>query len=194
MKINLTRLPNYYHRFTCGLIYFSAKYLNESNVLLFLTILSFLLSSALFMFSVFNYFEVINTHVETMKYLEQFDFPLELIEHNGDRGDKTVNQCNNIILKFLNLFNNNNNSIAVSVLPEELRNHYYIHNKFSDDICVSSAGFNANESNVGIINYDKYFYRTSFTEKVLLQLETLCYVLNDLKSINDNIASRINSM
>lgn len=214
MKLNLTKLLYYYYKLTYGLIYFSNVHLSVGNIFLAMTILSYLLSSTLFIISTFNYLDIMLTSLDTVKYLEGLDVPLELIdaEHGSRAGDK--GHIKNMIFKFFDLFDVNRGGYDVfNSLPEGLRNHYYMNN-MPKPTCVATDpslfnigkvgslnaevnNFSSSEtvsthSSSGTINYDKYYYKSSaYNQKVLLNVETLSEVLNELKLINDNILSNV---
>nr|QJQ35514.1 hypothetical protein [Fusarium begoniae] len=197
MKINLTTLLYYYHKFIYGLIYFTMRYFNENNVFTVIGVLSVLLSSTVFTISILNSWDIMS-NPGIVQSMEQFDVPIEIIQRGEDKGDKTLNECNKLILKFLNLFNTNN-TFTVSAFPEELKNHFYIQGGSSKNWDVISARetyycFSGGDE-MEIMNYDKYLYKSSYhAHKAGLYVETLYHILNDLKSINDNLYSYTNNM
>lgn len=217
MKINLTRLLYSYHKLSYGLIYFSVKYLNVGNIFLTITIFSYLLSSTLFIFSVFNSLNIMFTSPETISLLEQYDFPLELIETNfkKDKGDSSM--LNNIISKFFELFKTNGASSALNISPEELRNQYYMQNKCANIMYESREDFtgikgslqtgvdkfNADppsncesrplkSEGIDSLTVDKYSYKSSaYNQEVLVNVQMLSEILKDLKVINENISNSV---
>lgn len=126
MKTKLTTLLIYCHRIFYGLIYFSMKYLRTDNILNTIYFIGYILSSTLLIFSIFNELNIIYINSDTMNYFNELDCPKELIENNEIK-DKNLLSDNNIISKFLNLFNGHS-VITNYELPIELKNHYYTKN------------------------------------------------------------------
>nr|QJQ35267.1 hypothetical protein [Fusarium lactis] len=220
MKINLTTLLYYYQKFIYGLIYLSNKYFSTSNIFMTITILSYLLSSTLFIISIFNSLDVMYTSLETIHYLEELDLPLELVDSESRIGGAQARyHNNNIIFKFLDLFNANNGPAAqakaapyLPTLSEELRNPYYM------QAMSKSVGYTIDEpilceelrrdrmDNLSIIestnpeglgsniNYDRYSYKLAELKQIVLSDRIMKYeILNEYKSLSDELSLIVNN-
>lgn len=187
MKVNSTRFLFYYHKVLHWLLYISVKYFKTDNLFQVVYIISYLFSSILFIFSVFNSLNIMYTTTETINYLEEMDLPTELIDYNNKESNaiKYNNNDNNILFRFLKLFSNDLN-ITNNILPQELRNTYYIDNK----LFVTS---DLSESTLFYI-HNKYLYKSAaYYDKIAQQIDILSDILNNLKSIHDNISFAIES-
>lgn len=219
MKINLTTLLYYYHKSIYGLIYFSYKYFNTSNIFMAITILSYLLSSTLFIISIFNSLDVMFTSLETIHYLEELDLPLELVDSDSRIGGGQARYPNNIIFKFLDLFNANNGPAAqakagpyLPILSEELRNPYYMQamsksvGYIIDEpiLCeelrrdrmdnLSIIGSTNPEGLRSNINYDRYSYKLAELKQIVLSDRIMKYeILNEYKSLSDELSLIVNN-
>lgn len=220
MKINLTILLYYYHKFIYGLIYFSNKYFSTSNIFMTITILSYLLSSTIFIISMFNSLDVMSTSLETIHYLEELDLPMELVDSESRIGGAQArSHNNNIIFKFLDLFNANNGPAAqakagpyLRTLSEELRNPYYMQAMSKSDgyiidepiLCeelrrdrmdnLSISESTNPESLRNNINYDRYSYKLAELKQIVLSDRLMKYeILNEYKSLSDELSLIVNN-
>lgn len=184
MKTNLTILL--YYKILYTLIYLPMKYLKTDILFRAIFFIFYLLSLTLLILWVLSSLNIVGVSSETVNYLDELDFPVELIEHNEDKEDKILN--NSIFSKFLNLFNHSfPGSFDAQAIPNELKNSSFIGN---------NSHFYLNEPKQVSINVsDKYLYQMAIhNKKVVLYIETLSEVLNDLKSINENITSNIKNI
>lgn len=178
MKTNLYisyTLLFYYHRILYGLIYFSMKYLRADYIFFAIFLMSYLLSSTLFIFSVFNELNIMYISMENIKYLEGYDCPMELIDN--PRGNEERNEYN-IYSKFLSLFAAYDPNNINYYLPIELKNIYYIDNKSLPNVEEYHLSY-------GEV---KYMYKYAiFYQKVQNYEEIMSETIHDLKLIQHSI-------
>lgn len=181
MKTNLHisyRLLYYYHRILYGFIYFSMKYLRADNIFLAIFLMSYLLSSTLFIFSAFNELNIMHISLENVKYLEGYDCPMELIDN--PHGNEERNEYN-IYSKFLSLFTahaEHPNNINY-YLPIELKNIYYMGNK---SLPIDIEEYHLSYGEV------RYMYKYAiFYQKVQNYEEIMSETIHDLKLIQHSI-------
>lgn len=188
MKTNLCTvycyiLLFYYHRILYALIYFSIKYLKTDNVLQAIFLISYLLSSTLFIISIFEGLNIICVNAEAMDYFNNLDCPMELLDQSHNIKENNLLNNNNILLKFLNLFKNS--SIIIS-LPPELNNSFYIEAQALNS--VNNIDYlNETLSDVWRIRYNNAVDK----QKIYSYIDIFSDILRDLKSINDNISSKL---
>jgi hypothetical protein len=135
----------------------------------------------------FNELNVMYTGVETIKYLEGFDCPTELIDSSVNKEYKLIAQADdNGYSRFLKLFLKDN--INNYELPKELKNtHYYVNESQNKYIALTEA---AHKEVSLAYEYDKYLYKPAlFYQKIYSQVDILSDVLEDLKLINLNISA-----
>jgi hypothetical protein len=166
------------------------KYLRADSLFHAIFFIAYIFSSTLFIYSVFNELNILCINADSINYFNELDCPTELIDQTGYniRENKLFNNDNNILLKFLKLFKGSN-IITSSVLPEELKNNYYIENRST--IYDLSGNELINSSN-GANNMYKYHYEFSaYLQKISSYVDTLTATLGDLKVINENISSNM---
>lgn len=187
MKTNLTILL--YYKILYTLIYLPMKYLKTDNLFRAIFFIFYLLSLTLLILWVLSSLNIVGVSSETVNYLDELDFPVELIEHNKDKEDKILN--NSIFKKFLNLFSHTyQGGFDTQAIPNELKNSNFIDN---NSYCYINDAQATKQISLNV--KDKYFYQLAIhNTKVVLYIETLSEVLNDLKSINENISSNIKNI
>lgn len=201
MKTNLTILL--YYKILYTLIYLPMKYLKIDNLFRAIFFIFYLLSSTLLILWVLSSLNIVGISSETVNYLDELDFPVELIEHSKDKEDKILN--NSIFSKFLNLFNHSYpgsfeypaGTKLQQAIPNELKNSNFIGNNshfYLNEYPYPKDMDQQATKQVSINVSDKYLYQMAIHKKVVLHIETLSEVLNDLKSINENITSNIKNI
>jgi hypothetical protein len=192
MKTNLTTLLFYFHKILYGFIYFSIKYLKTDSLFQAIFLISYILSSTLFIYSIFNELNIICINVEAMNYYNELDCPTELIDQCNNKIQDTnlFNNHNNILSKFLNLFNRAN-VITDYVLPEQLKNTYYIEN--STAVYDLNGNLLMNFSNESSLSgmYSYHYRSAAFMQKMFFYVDILRDTLTDLKSINDSLMRKL---
>lgn len=63
------------------------------------------------------FLNIVTLDSETINYIDELDFAVELLEVNCIINNEILNKDDNILLRFLNLFNNNNNVYSCSFSP-----------------------------------------------------------------------------
>ena len=128
----------------------------------------------------FNELNIMYTSIETINYLDEMDIPMELIDDSTDIKNNELS-TNNIFSRLLSIFNNDKNINLI--LPEELKNTFYIKDKsphYIEELIL--------DNNMG----DKYMYKYAVhSNKMTSYIDNLSEILKDLKLINDNISNKL---
>lgn len=121
------------------LLFTAKKYLRMANLPFAIILLLYFLAVILYIICILEYMDIISVDPDTMDYLDELDFAIELpeTEVNTQTTNNKISGCINIGWKFRNLFNNNlhyfiNNSRVIS---------YYNKAKWIDicEICKNDA-------------------------------------------------------
>lgn len=212
MKTNLTTLLFYYHKILYGLIYLSMKaqaLLRVDNMFKGIFLISCLLCSTLWIFSIFNSLNIMDTSAETLKYLEGLDCPMELIDSRSDSKEfKLPVACaDKVYSKFLKLFINDH--INLHKLPKELQNSYYYTD--ASHAQATQSNFSGCDTQVSLQaasqHRDKnlhetptlyldcqYLYKSAYFQEISYEIDKLSSLLKDMQTYRADILTTINSV
>lgn len=149
------------------------NHLKLNRLSLIILFLIYLITVILFMLDIFQYFNINTINQDVINYIEEIDHSIRITEIERD-----ISEDENIYTKFIQLFTNNNSNYY---LGPEYRNISYIKNNYIDKTFIK------NTLDIQFIN-DKYRSTIIHNNEVLLFIESFVDVLNDLESIQDNLA------
>ncbi len=179
MKYILCYITLYYTIMTSLSLFTTKKYLNVNNLPIIIILLFYTIAGIIFIFGIFNDFNVISADSETINYLEELDFTVELPEiHKDNQIIDSKNPNNNLFLGFLNLFKNDNIHLP---MDNELKNIYY----------MNKHGMNNFNKVEWIDICNRYEYASAHNKEILLFINSFMDILNDLESIESNLLSKI---
>ncbi len=115
-------LTLYYGVILCLLYFATRRYLKISNLPLIVILSLYLIAATLSIFGFINDLNIMSIDIETKNYLDELDFTVEIPEAVQDN-QISNKSSNNLLLKFLALFNEKN---VYNSLTNELTNTYYI--------------------------------------------------------------------
>lgn len=179
MKYILCYITLYYTVMISLSLLTTRRYLTINNLPLVIILFLYIIAGMLFIFGIFYDFNIISIDSDTIKYLDELDFTIELPEvqqNNQLLKGEASNKNNNLFLGFLNLFNNNNTYCSID---NELRNVYYI-NKHGVKDCSYMIEW------IDICN--RYTYISNHNKEILLFIDCFAEILNDLESIESNLS------
>ena len=156
-------------------LFITKRYLKIDNLPIIIVVLLYIIAAIIFVFGIFNDLNIISVNSETMNYLNELDFVVELPETklNTHIEDKNITDSN-IFLRFLDLFNRNN---AYCSINTELKNIYYI----------NKHGITYHNKAELIKIHERYLEATAHNKEILLIIDSFTDILNDLELIQKNL-------
>jgi len=197
MKTNLTRLL-FFRRIFYGLTYLSIKaqaLLRADNIFQGILLISCLLGWTLFILSLFNSWNIMETSTVTIKYLEGLDCPMDLID-NQSEGKEFKLPKDNGYPKFLKLFVND--YINHYKLPKELENSYYMNDlksnfRYNTQTSLDVRDRNLYDMEALYLDY-QYMYKSAYFQQISSQVDKLSSLLKDMQAYRASILTSINSV
>lgn len=164
-------------------LFITNRYLKIANLPFNIAVTMYIITAILFIFDILNDLNIVSTNLETMNYLNELDFTVELpeIELNTPITDdnKTIDKNYNVWLKFLDLFSNNNTYCCS--IDTRLKNLYYIN---KDEF----INYNKTEE---IKIYEKYLEICTHNKEVSLFIDSFMDILKDLESIQNDLKVKV---
>lgn len=174
-------LTLYYVIILCLLYFSTRKYLKINNFPLIIILSLYFVAATLAIFGFVNDLNVISIDIDTKNCLDELDFAVDIPETVQDNQISNKPSSDNIFLKFLSLFNNDN---IHNSLRTELKNTYYLND------CRTYSEFNT--LNLADLR-EKYDYQLAHNQEVLYFIECFTDILDDLEVIKDNLGSKRNN-
>lgn len=175
MKYILFCLTIYYVILTNILLFVTKRYFKVNYLFLSVILFLYLTAIVLAIFGILYDLNIIVVDNQTVDYLNELDFLVEIPEVNNVSNNVSEDD-ENMITRFFGLFSNShNNHCCLNTV--ELRNSHYINYK--------AQNFN----NIEWLDiYKKYTYITMQNQELLYFIDCFEDVLNDLELIQNDLA------